>query len=299
MKLNIWLILDGKRGHEKQIEDLAFCISKKIKTNIIKIKKNNILRIFFNFFRILNDPCKSLPPPDFIFAAGHQTHLDAIQKKNRYGGKVIIIMKSSFPNFLFDLSIVTLHDKTYTRQNIFHTEGSVNRIINEKKQIKNEAIILVGGPSKNFFWDTKEIELEIKKIIEKNHDIKFTIGTSRRTPPEFMANIPKDIQSRIKIVKHNKCPINWIEKQISKSEYAWVTQDSISMLYELVSAGSKVTCISLEPKNDKFINVFDKLYQNKKINFTNRKVQKLEPLENLKSTADICANYIYKTFITD
>ena len=30
MKLSIWLILDGKRGHEKQIEDLAFCINKKI-----------------------------------------------------------------------------------------------------------------------------------------------------------------------------------------------------------------------------------------------------------------------------
>ena len=57
MKLNIWLILDGKRGHEKQIEDLVFFINKKIRTNIKKIKKSNSLNTFLNFLRIGNDPC--------------------------------------------------------------------------------------------------------------------------------------------------------------------------------------------------------------------------------------------------
>ena len=81
MKLNIWLILDGKRGHEKQIEDLAFFINKKIKTNITKIKKISFLNTVLNFMRIGNDPCKYFPRPDFIITAGNQTHFDALQKK--------------------------------------------------------------------------------------------------------------------------------------------------------------------------------------------------------------------------
>jgi len=63
MKLNIWLILDGKRGHEKQIEDLAFCINKKITSNIKKIKKISLLKIIFNFLGIGVDPCRNFFSP--------------------------------------------------------------------------------------------------------------------------------------------------------------------------------------------------------------------------------------------
>ena len=187
MKLNIWLILDGKRGHEKQIEDLAFSINKKIKTNITKIKKISFLNTILNFLRIGNDPCKYFPQPDLIIAAGHQTHFDALQKKNRYGGKIILIMKPSIPSFLFDLLIISSHDNIFWKKNTLTIDGTVNKIKNKNKQEKNSGLILLGGPSKNYLWSNKEVIDQINNILNLNPKLKFTIATSRRTPRELIS----------------------------------------------------------------------------------------------------------------
>ena len=76
-----------------------------------------------------------------------------------------------------------------------------------------------------------------------------------------------------------------------------VTQDSISMLYDLLNSGSKVTCISLMPKNKKFFNLYENLYLNKRINITNRKFQNLETYNIDKSNAELSAEYILDKFI--
>lgn len=296
MTLNIWLILDGKRGHEKQIEDLAFCITKRIKTNIIKIKKKNVLHVFFNFISIGNDPCKSLPLPDFILASGHQTHFDAIQKKNRYGGKLIIIMKPSLPSFLFDLIIMPAHDKKKNGNNIFVINNSINKITNLGKQRKNSGLFLIGGPSRNFYWSSEKVIDEINKIIQMNPNIDFSITTSRRTPDDFFDFFEEELKKKIFIYNYRDLSSDWIDKMIGSFEYSWVTQDSISMVSEMISAGSKVTCISLDKKNLKFKKFYSDLYDEKKINISDKKEQKVIISKNKKSTADICADFIFKYF---
>jgi len=297
MKLNIWLILDGKRGHEKQIEDLVYFINKKINTNITKIKKIGFLYTILNFLKIRNDPCKYFPRPDLIIAAGHQTHLDALQKKYKYGGKVIILMKPTLPSILFDLIIVPLHDKFFNKKNIYLTNGPVNKIINKKKQKKNKGLIMIGGPSKNFSWSSRNIEDEILKIIKNNPQLKLTLGTSRRTPDNFIKKLSSKVSNNIDIKIHNKVLPNWLEMEVEKSEFSWVTQDSISMLYDLINSGSKVTCISLTPKNKKFLDLYENLYLNKRINLTNRKIQIIETYNFDKSNAELSAEYILDRFI--
>jgi mitochondrial fission protein ELM1 len=296
MKLNIWLILDGKRGHEKQIEDLAFCINKKITSDIEKIKKISLLKIIFNFLGIGNDPCSYLPRPDLIIAAGHQTHLDALQKKIRYGGKVIIIMKPTLPTFLFNLLIIPRHDSVFLKNNIFKTDGSVNKLINNKMQTKNKGLILIGGISKNFVWSNERVINLIEKIVNSNLKLNFVLATSRRTPDNFLALLKKQIKNKIKIYDHKKLPFDWLEHQIPKFEYSWVTQDSISMIYELMNSGSKLTCIDLETRNNKFKKLFNDLYSKKRINITNMRQQETIIDNSKKSSADKCADFILKKF---
>lgn len=297
MELNIWCILDGRRGHEKQIEDLVFFINKKIRTNITKIKKIGFQYTILNFLRIRNDPCKYFPRPNLIIAAGHHTHLDALQKKYRYGGKAIILMKPTLPSFLFDLVIAPSHDKFLNQKNIYLTNGPVNKIINKKKQKKNKGLIMIGGPSKNFVWSSRIIEDEILKIIKKNPQLKLTLGTSRRTPINFITRLCNKVTNHIDIKIHDNVSSNWLETEVEKSEFSWVTQDSISMLYDLLNSGSKVTCISLIPKNKKFIKLYENLYLNKRINMTNKKFQTLEIYNTYKSTAELSAEYILDKFI--
>jgi len=296
MKLNIWLILDGKRGHEKQIEDLAFSINKKNKTNITKIKKISFLNTLLNFLRIGNDPCKYLPQPDLIITAGHQTHFDALQKKNRYGGKIILIMKPSIPSFLFDLLIIPSHDNTLWKKNILTIDGTVNKIKNNNEQEKNSGLILLGGPSKNYLWSNKKVIDQINNILNLNPKLKFTIATSRRTPSELI-NDTEFIHKNLSIVSHESASHDWLENNIGKYQFSWVTQDSISMLFELISSGSIVNLIKLESKNRKFEKLFLKLEKQKKINYQHRAHLLNKLSKNNQSSAEYCADFIIKNLI--
>ena len=296
MKLSIWLILDGKRGHEKQIEDLAFCINKKIESNIIKIEKSSFFKVILNFLRIGNDACKNLPNPDLIIAAGHRTHFDALQKKSRYGGKVIIIMKSSIPSFMFDLSIIPSHDKIIWKKNTYLTFGPINKIKNKQKQIKNNGLILLGGPSKNYFWSNKNIAKQINIIINSYPNIKFTVATSRRTPYSFVRELNLGYKN-LNIISHETVSRDWLEKVMGSYEYSWVTQDSISMLFELIACGSKVTCMPLQNKNNKFQELYQQLYKDSLINFSNMKFKKIKFKLISKSSAEKSADYICENIL--
>jgi len=296
MKLNIWLILDGKRGHEKQIEDLAFSINKKIKTNITKIKKISFLNTILNFLRIGNDPCKYFPQPDLIIAAGHQTHFDALQKKNRYGGKIILIMKPSIPSFLFDLLIISSHDNIFWKKNTLTIDGTVNKIKNKNKQEKNSGLILLGGPSKNYLWSNKEVIDQINNILNLNPKLKFTIATSRRTPRELISE-NKFTHKNYLIVSHESVPHNWLENNIGKYQVSWVTQDSISMLYELIASGSIVNIIKLQGKNRKFEKLFLQLEHQRKINYLYSRKSLDRLSKNNKSSAEYCAEFIIKNVL--
>jgi len=296
MKLNIWLILDGKRGHEKQIEDLAFSINKKVKTNITKINKISFLNTLLNFLRIRNDPCKYFPQPDLIIAAGHQTHFDALQKKNRYGGKIILIMKPSIPFFLFDLLIIPSHDNTFWKKNTLTIDGTVNKIKNNNKQEKNSGLILLGGPSKNYLWSNKEVIDQINNILNLNPKLKFTIATSRRTPSELL-NDNKLVHKNLLKVCHESVPHDWLENNIGNYQFAWVTQDSISMLYELIASGSIVNLIRLESKNRKFEKLFFELEHQGKINYQYIAQSFVKLSKNNQSSAEYCAEFIIKNLI--
>ena len=43
---------------------------------------------------------------------------------------------------------------------------------------------------------------------------------------------------------------NWFMEEAKLSKFAWVTEDSISMIYELIASGSNITPIRLENKYD-------------------------------------------------
>lgn len=295
MKKNIWIILDGKKGHEKQIEDLVYCLGKKIDINIYKVESSGFLKVCSDFLYHLSDKCSDLPKPDFIIACGHRTHLEALQKRSRYGGKIIILMKPTLPLFLFDLSIIPAHDKILWSKNTLVVNGSINKLYNKNIHKKNMALILIGGPSKNYYWDNNQIINNIENIVKTHLYLNFTVVTSRRTPQILINNLEKK-SINIRLINDENAPANWLEKNIDYYEHSWVTQDSISMLFELLAAGSRVNCIGLKNRNSKFKKLFNELYEMKKINFSNKDENILEPMNLKVSTASQCADYIIKKF---
>ena len=59
-------------------------------------------------------------------------------------------------------------------------------------------------------------------------------------------------------------PQGWIFEQMQLAEAVWVTEDSVSMLYEALTAGCKVGLIEIDRiKDDRITRQIDQLYLNK------------------------------------
>ena len=84
-------------GHEKQCESLVNALAKLIEVKIYRIKPYNFYKKIFFFLFSWLDKKKSLPRPDFLIGAGHQTHLQLILDKKKYGGQTVLIMRPSLP----------------------------------------------------------------------------------------------------------------------------------------------------------------------------------------------------------
>ena len=157
-------------------------------------------------------------------------------------------MKPSLPCSWFNLCIIPKHDKVSRTKNIIETEGVLNAIdpstIDAKQ--KEGGIFLIGGKSKHFSWSTEDIIKQIKKIIIASGYTSWTLTTSRRTPKGFLGKLKSQNLPNIKIIEYSKTKPGWIEQTLIRKEYAWITEDSFSMIYESLTAQCKVGVLNLK-----------------------------------------------------
>ena len=252
-KINIWLIMDGKRGHEKQSEYLVQALQNLADIEITKMNGMFLNPFISKLLRLFN--FDSIKKPDLIIGAGHATHLSMIFSKILNGGKTVVIMKPSLPHSWFDLCFIPKHDGVPEKPGIFLTNGSINNIENEKKHNKSKGLIVLGGKSKHFTWDTQVVIDQINNIINQHPKIRFKIATSRRTPKDFIDHLDANLKKNIPVYEYEKVKKNWFMEEAKLSKFAWVTEDSISMIYELIASGSNITPIRLENKYDSKISI--------------------------------------------
>ena len=252
-KINIWLIMDGKRGHEKQSEDLAQALQNLTGIEVTKMDSIFLKPFISKLLRLFN--FDSIKKPDLIIGAGHATHLNMIFSKILNGGKTVVIMKPSLPYSWFDLCLIPKHDGVSEKSGIFLTNGSINNIENEKKHNKTKGLIVLGGISKYFNWDNQAVILQINNIINQHPKIQFKIATSRRTPKDFIDYFDDNFKKNVSVYEYENVKKNWFLEEVKLSKHAWITEDSISMIYELIASGSNITPIRLENKYDSKISI--------------------------------------------
>ena len=289
-KINIWLIMDGKKGHEKQSEYLVQALQNLADIEIIKMDGTFLKPFISKLLRLFN--FDSIKKPDLIIGTGHATHLHMIFSKILNGGKTVVIMKPSLPHSWFDLCFIPKHDGVPEKPGIFLTNGSINNIENEKKHNKSKGLIVLGGKSKHFTWDTQVVIDQINNIINQNPKIRFKIATSRRTPRDFIDHLDANLKKNIPVYEYEKVKKNWFMEEAKLSKYAWVTEDSISMIYELIASGCNITPIRLENKYDSKIAIeISRLINTGFINAYDGKRKKNNNL-SFNNEAKRCANFI-------
>lgn len=249
----IYIISDGKKGHLSQTRGLANALIEEAKqrrpdgvhaVHEIDITKKGFFAKLFYKGKDLD-----LPRPDLCLCAGHGTHLAALSLARHLRCLCMVCMKPSLPLSCFDLCITPRHDLpegTPAGKGIFPTNGAINGIRPQPDVPKTETLILIGGPSKSYKWDTEMVLNQLFAIV-RHSTTPMVLTTSRRTPADFAADVIATCPS-IRVVPVSETGPNWVAEHLARAREVWVTQDSVSMVYESLSAGAPVGILEMPAK---------------------------------------------------
>ncbi|QZP17195.1 mitochondrial fission ELM1 family protein [Methylophilales bacterium] len=258
----IWRFTDGKAGHDKQSLALVDSLMNQTKCRLfdfnVQDQRNPILNIIFKNYKLP----EGITKPDIAIGAGHKTHLHLLAIKRCFNSKIVVIMKPSIPLIFFDLCIIPKHDDIKGGANIITTQNSLVNFNSNLNKKENIGLILIGGPSKHFFWDSRLVLQEICKISRKFKFRRLLLTTSRRTPFDFVGELNKLNIYNIKVYEYSQIKGDWLDKHINKVKNIWVTNDSYSMITEALTSGADVDIIDLKAKKDSKLSKEIKIIKN-------------------------------------
>ena len=249
-QLVVWIVSDGKPGHVNQSLGLAEALARATSTAIVTLPALPVWRASLALL-LKRPPSSDLPKPDLIVGAGHATHLTLLAMRRALGARAVVLMKPSLPRRWFDLCLVPRHDGIAPDAHTLLTEGALNRIrpvVRRDAGHERHGLILIGGISDHFAWDSDAVQIQIKSILARTPGMRWMLTTSRRTPADFLAQLPST--DNLEVVPHTATPPDWLPEQLGRSGTVWVTPDSASMVYEALTAGADVGVFDL-PVNPK------------------------------------------------
>lgn len=236
--LNIWRFRDGKPGHEQQTLGLVKALGELVPVEVVEfdVREHDI---GFTDWLIGRFPAGlAKPRPDLLIGAGHATHWDLLAAKKTVGGRAVVLMKPSLPASLFDLIIAPEHDGLDAGDNVIVTRGVLNAMVPGEKK-PDSLLVLLGGESKHADWDNATVLKQVEAIVATlRPSMPWRIADSRRTPAALSEELKRRYGDRFQ--PWAECPPGWLAARLATTETVWVSEESVSMVYEALSAGCRV-----------------------------------------------------------
>ena len=225
---------------------------------------------FLNFF--LKPDCtatlRDLHADIIISAGSGLAPLNLLLKRENLA-KSIVVMKPSFPYAarFFDLLIVPVHD-VFPKQasRVVRTFVTPSRVDEDLLRISRDRLkaiaplssngkrrvsIFIGGNTKSYQHKPEDFRKWLSVLKECAEDGKWEllVTTSRRTEPEISAMIKEELAqhpaTKLLIIANESNIENAAYGMLALCETAFVTEDSISMVSDAVSAGKSVLVMQL------------------------------------------------------
>ncbi len=245
--LVVWRFSDGKAGHDAQSRGLLEALSQLRPVEALTLEplpaQTALKVLLIGHFPGWRD----LPAPDLLLGAGHRTHLSLLAARRVYRGKAVVLMQPSLPLFLLDLCLIPEHDAPPARRNVLATRGALNRMQPSSALESSQGLLLIGGPSAHFAWDNQNLHRQIAAIVAADPAMRWTLTTSRRTPADFLAHSPA-LPPTLSPVPFAETGPDWLPAQLARAGQVWVTADSVSMVYEALTAGAAVGVLDVPVK---------------------------------------------------
>lgn len=267
--MHIVYVSDGKAGHRSQALGLFQAMQRQQANATFEEVSINDLPII-SLIKALFSSKNSLlqQAPDFIFGVGSHTHFRVwLLGKTFKKAKTVILMKPNLPIAWFDYAVIPEHDGILSNERVIVTRGALNPILNENRHQAGRILIALGGSSKRHQWNHEKVLLSVQKIVECNSNSEIILTTSRRTPAGFIDILKQQSSAKkLQICPVEQTPQGWIFEEMQKAEAVWVTEDSVSMIYEALTAGCRVGVIAMDRlKQDRITNSVDRLLEEKLI----------------------------------
>jgi len=263
--LKVVAFFDGRIGHEKQTHGVLDALLEKTpidveKQHIVPSAQSAITNWVHYLLAVVIPVTKSGQQGhiDLIVGTGSHAHIPMLFLKRRQGGRVVTCMTpDAVLRKRMDLCFVPVHDNVQPGHNIFTTIGPPGISTDKGIHESDRGLVLIGGiDNKSHVWNSEEVFSQVRAVIEKDTLKKWTITSSRRTPEEMCILLERFAfeKPEVEFFRAEATPRGWVEDAYDRNESVWVTADSISMVYEALTAGCRVGIFPMKWKkqNGKF-----------------------------------------------
>jgi hypothetical protein len=241
LMLAIQIISDDKPGHLNQSKGLAEAMARLTPVHIEIIAPGKA-PLWKRISQSQHASAK-LPQADLFIAAGHKTHLPLLALGRNRKVPTVVLMKPSLPTSWFDLCLIPRHDlkSSAPNKNIIPTTGALNRLSGNGTK-ENLGLILIGGASRSHSWSPEPLRNAIESIV-KESTLTWHLTDSRRTPADFLGSLS---HLPFTLHPHAQTGTDWLPEMLGKASEAWVTEDSVSMIYEAITSRAAVGLLPMK-----------------------------------------------------
>lgn len=237
--MELWRLVDGKAGHMRQSAALASAIQGLPGHGDITVRDVTVPGIGGLPGLVGRARAKK---PMLAIGAGHGTHLALVALKRLAKVRTVVLMRPSLPLKLFDVCVIPEHDGVQGGPGIITTFGPLAPTPAVRARDKNLIVVLIGGPSGHYLFEPEIIEASIHWLLDTQPGTNLVISDSRRTPDGFLAHLRERFE-RVDCISYNNCSSDWLPGMLAQARCAWITEDSLSMPFEALTAGCPVGVI--------------------------------------------------------
>lgn len=270
--MQIWYVSDGKAGHMSQARGLFKALQAQhpnvqvLEIPVIQLSSLALLLHWLSGGKLGQLPqlIQDTTSPDLILGVGHTTHWPLLLLQKIYKQtKSIVLMQPSLPDRWFDFLVIPEHDAPKTSPDLFISKGVLNPVQDEQRHVAGRTLILIGGSSKRHGWNDSQLIAQLHGLFHYSTDQHFILTTSRRTPHDFLQQLGAiSTPDTLQVYPVDETPQGWLFEQLQQAETVWVTEDSVSMLYEALSAGCRVGILAMPRlRQDRITSSVDQLLQ--------------------------------------
>lgn len=233
----IRVITEGRPGHENQSVGLAQALARRTGAEIEIVQIPATWNLWTRRRAALES---SRGIPQLLIGTGHKVHLPLWFAARKFQARSVVIMEPTWPKFLFDLCVLPQHDAegVDNSSRVITTLGALNRLPEQRPVKQNRGVVLIGGPSKSHGWSAEQTAAAVGTVIAASPELAWTISDSRRTPADFLDQLRAQ-QLTAEIISHQQTKPDWLPAQLMAAQEAWATEDSVSMIFEAVTAGAR------------------------------------------------------------